>query len=172
MGKNSKPILSVLVDEDKKEKFADLARRNKYSMGWLVNDAIDRMLAANSIDIYSDSTGVSAGTSIDSPSPHISIGNIDNLVKASIDKQFVGATQKYIEELTKTYIDSLKIEETIKNSIGNLDIEELIKPYVPNLNTDSISAKDVEEIVKTSISLALQPIEAEVAELKKPLAIG
>jgi hypothetical protein len=138
MGKNSKPILSVLVDEDKKEKFADLARKNKYSMGWLVNDAIDRMLAANSIDIYSDSTG-----------------NIENPPK-----------------FDPVGISRADIEEMIDNSIGNLDIEEMVKSSIANLNTTSIGIDDVEEMIKTSIEVALEPIEADVAELKKPLAIG
>jgi hypothetical protein len=138
MGKNSKPILSVLVDEDKKEKFADLARRYKYSMGWLVNDAIDRMLAADSIDIYNDS-----------------IGSIENAPK-----------------FDSVGISRADIEEMIKNSIGNLGIEEMVKSSIANLTTSSIGVDDVEEMIKTSIEVALEPIEAEVAELKKPLAIG
>ena len=136
MGKNSKPILSVLVDEDKKEKFADLARRNKYSMGWLVNDAIDRMLAADSIEIYNNSTGNIESTSKFDP---VSISRAD-------------------------------IEEMIKNSIGNIDIEEMVKSSIANLGITSIDINDVEEMIKTSIEVALEPIEADVAELKKPLA--
>lgn len=146
MGKNSKPILSVLVDEDKKEKFADLARRYKYSMGWLVNDAIDRMLAANSIDIYNDSTG-----------------NIENAPK--FDPVRVGSPDTM-------GISRANIEEMIKSSIGDLDIEEMVKSSIANLNTPSIGVDDVEEMIKTSIEIALEPIEADVAELKKPLAIG
>jgi hypothetical protein len=138
MGKNSKPILSVLVDEDKKEKFADLARQSKHSMGWLVNDAIDRMLAADSIHIYKDSTG-----------------NIENTPK-----------------FDPVGISRADIEEIIKDSIGNLDIEEMVKSSIANLSSPSIGVDDVEEMIKTSIEVALEPIEAEVAELKKPLAIG
>jgi hypothetical protein len=138
MGKNSKPILSVLVDEDKKEKFADLARQSKHSMGWLVNDAIDRMLAADSIHIYKDSTG-----------------NIENTPK-----------------FDPVGISRADIEEIIKDSIGNLDIEEMVKSSIANLNSLSIGVDDVEEMIKTSIEVALEPIEADVAELKKPSAIG
>jgi hypothetical protein len=117
MGKNSKPILSVLVDEDKKEKFADLARRNKYSMGWLVNDAIDRMLAADSINIYSDS-----------------IGNVERTPKFDP----VSISREDIEEMIKNSIGNLDIEEMVKSSIANLaissigidDVEEMIKTSI------------------------------------------
>jgi hypothetical protein len=146
MGKNSKPILSVLVDEDKKEKFADLARRYKYSMGWLVNDAIDRMLAADSIDIYSDSTG-----------------SIENAPRF----EPVGISRTDIEEMIKNSIANLGI-----SSIGVSDVEEIVRTSIASLDTSSIGVSDVEKMIKTSIEVALEPIEAEVAELKKFDAIG
>lgn len=105
MGKNNKPILSVLVDADKKERFADLARQHKQSMGWVLNDCIDRMLAAGSIDIYVDS-----------------IGNTDNPQKS----EKVGVSALDIEEIIKTYvsthlnipsIDSDNVEELVRASI-------------------------------------------------------
>jgi hypothetical protein len=134
MGKNSKPILSVLVDEDKKEKFADLARRYKYSMGWLVNDAIDRMLAADSIAIYNDSTG-----------------NIENIPKFDP----VGISRADIEEMIKSSIGNLDIEEMVKSSIANLntssigadDVEEIIKTSI-EVALEPIEA-DVAELKKS-----------------------
>ncbi len=113
MGKNSKPILSVLVDEEKKEQFAELARRNKYSMGWLLNDCIDRMLEADSIGIYRDS-----------------IGNIGNTPNTQPDS----TTGLNIEELVKSYVDNyLSI-----SSIGNKDAEEIVKSYVDKLNIETL----------------------------------
>jgi hypothetical protein len=105
MGKNNKPILSVLVDADKKDRFADLARQHKQSMGWVLNDCIDRMLAAGSIDIYIGSVG-----SIDKPQK----------------SEKVGASALDIEEIIKTYvsthldipsIDSGNVEELVRASI-------------------------------------------------------
>jgi hypothetical protein len=55
MGANSKPILSVLVDAEKKEQFAKLAKEHGCSMGSLLNQAIDKMLKANTIHVYQDS---------------------------------------------------------------------------------------------------------------------
>jgi hypothetical protein len=105
MGKNSKPILSVLVDEDKKEKFADLARRNKYSMGWLLNDCIDRMIEADSIDIYRDSAGDMSITP--------SLGN-------------AGLSANDIEEVIKAYVST----HLNTSSIGIDDVEELIRTSI------------------------------------------
>jgi predicted transcriptional regulator len=56
MGANSKPILSVLVDGEKKERFAELAKVHSRSMNWLLNQAIDKMLEAKTIHIYQDSS--------------------------------------------------------------------------------------------------------------------
>jgi hypothetical protein len=157
MGKNSKPILSVLVDEDKKEKFADLARRHKYSMGWLVNDAIDRMLAADSIDIYRGSISTE---DIDRPSVSIetprglSTESIDEMVRVSIEKQIADVS------------GYLPIETVECMAIGAMD------KHLEELGITSIGVREVQKLVNESIEVALEPIEAEVAALKKPLALA
>ncbi len=145
MTKNNKPILSILVDEQKKEKFADLARRNSLSMGWLVNQAIDRMLEADSIDIYRNSTSLS----IESQEPVISTSSIDKMVKFSIENQLVGETRIYIEELIDT-------------SIGKLDLETLVKTSVDSLRISSIGNREVEELVRAYI----KPINESLNELE------
>jgi hypothetical protein len=104
MGKNSKPILSVLVDEDKKEKFADLARLNKYSMGWLLNDCIDRMLAANSIDIYGEPMRNPQLPSINTSS--IDITDVENLINTSI-ANITPPPQPDIEPLIRAQVEPL-----------------------------------------------------------------
>ena len=98
MGKNSKPILSVLVDEDRKDKFSELARRYKYSMGWLLNDCIDRMLESDSIDIYRGSVSVE---DIHRPSTDgsISIGisaeSIDEMIRSAIASLNVPSREEF-----------------------------------------------------------------------------
>jgi hypothetical protein len=74
MGENKKPILSVLVDEEKKTRFANLAREHNYSMGWLLNQAIDKMLEAGTIHIYRDSI-----PPIDKAAPRADLINLDEL---------------------------------------------------------------------------------------------
>jgi hypothetical protein len=115
MGKNNKPILSVLVDEDKKEKFAELARRSKYSMAWLLNDCIDRMLAADSIHIYSDSIGVSVGVSPEPPSA-ISRTDIEDIARGSIEV-FVQPINRSVEELRS---ELAEVSEFARNLQGEI----------------------------------------------------
>jgi hypothetical protein len=140
MGKNSKPILSVLVDEDKKEKFADIARRHKYSMGWLVNNCIDRMIEADSIDIYRDSVGDMSITP-----------KLGNAGLSAID----------IEEIVKSYVSThLKT-----SSIGVEDVEQLIRTSIEPIN-ESVTELEaytqgqfiaVREELKKALSFGVTP---------------
>jgi hypothetical protein len=146
MGKNSKPILSVLVDEEKKERFADLARRNKYSMGWLLNDCIDRMLQADSVSIYRDSIGDTENRLITQPDNNTGT-NIEELVKSYVDNYL--NTSSIGSQLSSSPTPSREdIEEMINTSIGNADIDKLVEP---------------------SIGVAIEPITQSIAELKAEL---
>jgi hypothetical protein len=55
MPKERPPILSVLLDNDRKAQFQAIAQAEGRSMGWVIKDMIDRVIAANSIHIYGDS---------------------------------------------------------------------------------------------------------------------
>ncbi len=111
MAKNSKPILSVLIDEDKRTKFADLARRHSLSMGYLVNKAVDRMLELDSIDIYGESTRSSLGSNVSTPS----IDNAD------------------IESLFNTYIEKLDLKGIAQTDTPKEDIEKIVRYQVEPL---------------------------------------
>jgi hypothetical protein len=157
MGKNTKPILSVLVDEDKKEKFAELARRYKQSMGWILNDCIDRMLAADSMDVYRGSISIEEAPRLSIPnevSRGLSVESIDEMVRVSIEKQIADVS------------GYLPIETVECMAIGAID------KHLEKLGVHPIGIHEVQKLVNESIEVALEPIEAEVAELKKPLAIG
>jgi hypothetical protein len=97
MGDNKKPILSVLVDEEKKRLFADLARAHNYSMGWLLNQAIDKMLEAGTIHIYRDS-----------------VPSIDGVVPKPLPSSD-------IEEVVRRYVD--KTNESILDDLLNLQAQ-------------------------------------------------
>ncbi len=132
MAKNSKPILSVLIEEDKRTKFADLARRHSLSMGWLVNQAIDRMLDADSIDIYRDSIErVSAGLPIESLVP-ASIDNtdIETLVSKSIGKYLqnnsVGFTHQEVRDIAAATIKDSIAFERLCNEGAVINVAEKI----------------------------------------------
>jgi hypothetical protein len=159
MGKNTKPILSVLVDEDKKDKFAELARRHKYSMGWILNDCIDRMLAADSMDIYRGSASTEDINRLSIPTEvprELSVESIDEMVRVSIEKQIADVS------------GYLPIETVEQMAIGVIDkyLDEKI------LTISSIGNNEVQKMVNESIEIALEPTKLEVAQLKKPLAIG
>jgi hypothetical protein len=144
MAKNSKPILSVLIDEDKRTKFADLARRHSLSMGYLVNKAVDRMLELDSIDIYGESTR--------SPQP-------PNIGTSSIDITDV-------ENLINTSIANLDLKSIIAAQLPPTetppDIEQIVKEQVEPL-ADLIT--ELEAYTRSQIDTIR-------TELKKPLAIA
>jgi hypothetical protein len=157
MAKNSKPILSVLIEEDKRTKFADLARRNNLSMGYLVNKAIDRMLEADSIDIYGDSTHTSVGNYVDSSVGGMTRTDIEELVKLSVEAID-------IEQLVKSYVDSCSSSvvsiDDVKQLITASEkvLLELIPSDIPTLET-----------IKTEIESSTAPIENSMGELEKDL---
>jgi hypothetical protein len=157
MGKNNKPILSVLVDEDKKDRFADLARRNKQSMGWVLNACIDRMLAADSIALCRDS----AGDIVTSPKPAragLSVADVEELIKAYADS-YIAASSIGIDDVR----DMVRVSiEPVKT-----EVLEMVKVSIENISVSSIDINDIQKMVNESIEVALEPIEAEVAALKK-----
>lgn len=100
MAKNNKPILSILIDEDKRVKFADLARRNALSMSYLVNKAIDKMLEADSIELnYGESPITSLGYNSESLSAGMAKADVEELIKLSI-------LSIDMEKLIKPYVES------------------------------------------------------------------
>jgi hypothetical protein len=56
MTTNKKPVLSVLVEEEKRTQFAQLCARNGRPMAWAVNAFITRCLEQDSIDTVLAST--------------------------------------------------------------------------------------------------------------------
>ena len=138
--------LSVIVAEDKLVKFKAFSQGINLSMGWLLNQAIDRYLSSESTDIFKSS-----------------LGDSDNTPKLSS----MGAAN--MEELIRTSIDDYLLKNSIGKSEQNLplsksDVEEMINSF--------IGIHEVQKLVNQSIEIALEPIEADVAQLKKPLAIG
>ena len=57
MGKNTKPMLTVLVEGDKLQQFRDYALSKEVSMGWVVNRLLDRVLSGE-LDVMGDSPSI------------------------------------------------------------------------------------------------------------------
>jgi hypothetical protein len=163
MTKNNKPVLSILIDEDKRTRFADLARRNSLSMGYLVNKAIDRMLEADSIDIYGDSTVTSVGSYVDSSAGGMSRSDIEELVKSSI-------ASTDIERLIKSYVDS-------HSSSAGLTHQE-VRDIAAATIKDSIAFErlcDEGAVIKVAenlVNAAFNPLSQAIAKLEAPGAIS
>ncbi len=164
MAKNSRPILSVLIEEDKRTKFADLARRHSLSMGWLVNQAIDRMLESDSIDIYRDSiermpTGTPMGLPIEQLlPPSIDAASIEKLISDSIDNRGL------IDEETAISIglSAADVDKIVETSIERRGLmnEEQAKGIIEELRSE---LSEVSEFARN--------LQGEIVKVKKPLAI-
>ena len=127
--KNNKPILSILIDEDKRSRFSELARQNNLSMGWLVNQAIDKMLEAGSINIYTSSVRNTEDVSI------TSVGQIETLAKEAIDKYSV---------------EIFDVEVMLMNSIGivNTGLEALKQRLGLSEELAANQAEEIEQLKK------------------------
>jgi gas vesicle protein len=137
MGKNTKPMLTVLVEGDKLQQFRDYALSKEVSMGWVVNRLLDRVLSGE-LDVMGDT--VSTGTTREHTSTGLTREDVESMIKSSIDDRLVSSYRKYIEEMTKSYIDSLGISSTGTN--------------------------DIEEVTRAFIESSLEPIKASVSKLE------
>jgi hypothetical protein len=56
--KPKRQAFSINIPDEKKEKIAKVAREANRPISWLVLDMFDRMIAANSINIYGDNSSI------------------------------------------------------------------------------------------------------------------
>ncbi len=148
--------LSVIVAEDKLAKFKKFSQGINLSMGYLLNQAIDRYLSSDSTDIFKTSIGV-VGIP---PNPSNIVNpelDIEELVKTSIDTYLLNHPIG-IPTPPPTSLSRADVEDIIKTSIGNLGLDEIIKSF--------IGVSDVEKIVDTSIELAIEPITKTIKNLE------
>lgn len=161
MAVNNKPILSILIDDDKRSRFAALAKDNKKSMGWIVNQAIDRMLEANSIEMFLNPVDLSTENN-QQASIGVSIEDVKRLIDTSIGNHVksiennqqasIGVSVENIEELIKTSVEAysksieknqpsteLSIEE-LKSKISEVEASTHAQTYTTH---DSIQAQKV-----------------------------
>ncbi|WP_310413004.1 hypothetical protein [Chamaesiphon sp. OTE_8_metabat_110] len=171
MAKNSRPILSVLIEGDKRTKFADLARRHSLSMGWLVNQAIDRYIESDSIDIYRDSieripAGTPMGVNIESLlPPFIDIAGIEKLISNYIDER------ELIDEETAISIalSAADVDRIVETSIERRGLmnEEQAKGIIDR------KLESIEELRSELLEVSefARNLQGEIVKVKKPLAI-
>jgi hypothetical protein len=154
VGKNKKPMLTVLVEEEKLQRFRDYASTQGLSMGAVVNQLIDRLLGG-------ESSAESIETSIDNTIP------IENIVNTSIENN-----NKSIEVSIAASIDNYhkSIEEKIEESIegNNKAIEKLITVSIDSrLETlpPPLSLLDVDRLIGSAIESVTTKNNAELAAM-------
>jgi hypothetical protein len=148
--------LSVIVAEDKLAKFKKFSQGINLSMGYLLNQAIDRYLATDTTDIFKSSIGV-VGIPPNPPNIVNPELGIEELIKTSIDSYLLNHPIG-ISTPPPISLSRADVEDIVNTSIGHLGLDEIIK--------SSIGVSDVERIVNTSIGLAIEPITQTITELE------
>ncbi|AFY91581.1 hypothetical protein Cha6605_0281 [Chamaesiphon minutus PCC 6605] len=125
MGKNTKPMLTVLVEGDKLQQFRDYALSKEVSMGWVVNRLLDRVLSGE-LDVMGDTVSIGINREyIENVSTGLTREDVERMIKSSMDNQLASSSRKHIEKSIKSYIDSLGISST-----GTNDIEEVTRAFI------------------------------------------
>ena len=120
MGKNTKPMLTVLVEGDKLQQFRDYALSKEVSMGWVVNRLLDRVLSGE-LDVMGDSPSIGATREdIEGVSTGLTREDVESMIKFSIDNLNIPSIDSSaIEELTRVSIEIAL--EPIKESVSELE---------------------------------------------------
>jgi hypothetical protein len=191
--------LSVIVAEDKLAKFKRFSQGLSLSMGWLLNQAIDRYLEFNSVDIFKTTIG-----DRDSTSKIASLGtpgiDTEELIKTSIENYLLNTTIGKAE-LSPVSLSTDSIDEMVKASIekqisdvsGFLPIETVeqmaigaIDKHLEELSITSIGREKglIEESIAPltqlveglkeelgEVSEFARNLQGEIVKVKKPLAV-
>jgi nitrogen fixation protein len=135
---------SVNIPDDKKEKWAAIAKAHNRPMGWLFIDMVDRMIAANSIHIYGDSQATQ-------PQP-VSTNTDDVLTeyvkKSELDNVLTGYVPR--DDLDEIFAE--KRTELLQNTITRASLEQVLKDH-----PDRWQFEELKEAVKALEAKVLTP---------------
>ncbi len=138
MGKNTKPMLTVLVEEDRLKQLRAYALDREVSMGWVVNQLLERLLKGD-VDVMTDTPSIAKNReSIESSYTGLSRENIEKIIETS-----TAQTRESIEKYARGYIE-LSLDKS--------------------LDKTSIDTNDIQKMVNESIEVALEPITVSVTE--------
>ena len=151
MGKNKKPMLTVLVEEDRLQQLRDYAKSKELSMGQVVNQLLERLLSGE-VDVMTATSSIGKGRgSIEHISTGLSRVDIEKMIEASIDKTRDSIEVYVRESLDKTSIDTTDIQKMVNESI-----EIALEPI-------TVSVSEAEDYTK----LQIEAVRGELTELKK-----
>jgi hypothetical protein len=94
MPKERPPILSVLLDNERKAKFQAIAQAEERSMGWVIKDMIDRVIAADSLHIYGDSPQPPAAVATD-----LTPDGVQTAIRRAIEQESIELERKLTQKL-------------------------------------------------------------------------
>jgi hypothetical protein len=170
--------LSVIVAEDKLGKFKRFSQSINLSMGYLLNQAIDRYLANNSTEIFNTPTGVPTNTTIgtNTPSATVKDGDIEELVNTTIEAYLLNNPIGYMSRIDTEELVNTTIEDKASNlSIGIDEVKELIKTSIDSIEVEKIVKNEIDPLADLLTELETytqNQFKAVREELKKPLAIA
>lgn len=149
-------MLTVLVEEEKLQRFRDYASLQGMSMGAIVNQLIDRLLSGES-----------------SPEPlKYSIGNsdkyIETMMTSSIDKHHNSIEEKIALSIEN---NNKSIEAIIANSIDNNNesLEQTMAASIDNYTKTlppTLSLQDIDRLIGSAISSVTKTNNEVITELK------
>ncbi len=114
MPTNKKPVLSVLIDGEKRRQFAELCARNSRPMAWAVNAFITRCIEQDSITL-----GASGAIEIDTA--------LDSLFPTARDIEGIAELREMIGQLSQ----SLKVME-----VSQALTDKEVVSYQPTANIE------------------------------------
>ena len=160
MGKNTKPMLTVLVEGDKLQQFRDYALSKEVSMGWVVNRLLDRVLSGE-LDVMGDSPSIEKARGyVENTSTGLTREDVESMIKSSIDNLNIPSIDSsVIEELARVSIETAL--EPIKESVSELEtyarsqlaaVRDEIKRAISDL---SITTESIATIETTPAKITL-----------------
>ena len=139
MGKNTKPMLTVLVEDNKLQQLRDYAAARQVSMGSIVNRLLDRLLSGEL-----DGTIDSPSKSLENYPLGLTREAVEEMLNTSRDNEPIGVSREVLEKYVEAALDRLprgvtieSLEQYVETAIGNAlkpietEISEL-KTYAEN----------------------------------------
>jgi hypothetical protein len=157
MGKNTKPMLTVLVEGDKLQQFRDYALSKEVSMGWVVNRLLDRVLSGE-LDVMGDT--VSTGTTKEYTSTGLTREAVETMIKSSLlNLNIPSIDSSAIEELARVSIETAI--EPIKESVSELETYARSQFAAIRVELKAISDRAVEPTADSIVKSPTSPRKAK-----------
>ena len=139
MGKNTKPMLTVLVESDKLQQLRDYAAAKQVSMGAIVNRLLDRLLSGELDGMINSSS-----KSLENHIPSLTREAVEEMINSSIDNDSRGVSIGILEKYVKTAIERVprgvtieSLEQYVETAIGNA-----LKPIETEVSELKIDAQN------------------------------